>query len=262
MSNQAGERLRKLLSEGKSREAMKISHIYHTERRGSQDGHEWPMYFFLGGEYVWAAKLYKERIAGREKGYVFEIRALASIYTRYGDYDQALDVLDLGLKSLPDPPERTMAEASVHDAMGDTCAAKGEMEKAVEHYRQAMDLYGKARPRYGRHLLPRHIRKVQSKIDLIGIQALDITSIANGTYRGESLGYGKPLYATVVVRDGKITDITLKHSEKIEQGATKSVPKQIIERQSLQVDTVTGATITVQAIIEATYRALSTARKK
>jgi len=254
--------VRKLLGEGKGREAMKISHTYHAENRGSKDGHEWPMYFFLGGDYVWAAKVYKERIEGRTKGYVFEIRALASIYTRFGDYDQALDVLRLGLRTLPDPPERTMAEADIHDAMGDTTAAKGDSEKAVEHYNQAMALFGKARPRYGRHLLPRRIRKVQSKIDLIGKQSLDITRIANGVYRGESLGYGKPLRAFVTVKGGKVTDIRLQHEEKIEQGATKSVPKQIIERQSLDVDAVTGATITVQAIVEATYRALSGARRK
>jgi uncharacterized protein with FMN-binding domain len=220
------------------------------------------MYFFLGGEYVWAAKVYKQRLSQSEKGYVFEGRALASIYARFGDYDQALDILRRGLRRLPDPPEKTMAEANVHDSMGDVYAAKGNMEKAVEHYRQSIDLYGKARPRYGRHLLPRRVRKVQAKIDLLGRQALDITQIADGVYRGESLGYGKPLRAFVTMKGGRITNIRLQHEEKIEQGATKSVPAQIIERQSLNVDAITGATVTVQAIVEATYRALSSARKR
>jgi len=45
-------------------------------------------------------------------------------------------------------------------------------------------------------------------------------------------------------------------------GATTSVPKQIIERQSLTVDAVTGATVTVQAIVQAVYEALRKAETK
>jgi len=38
-----------------------------------------------------------------------------------------------------------------------------------------------------------------------------------------------------------------------------SIPEQVIEKQSLDVDTVTGATVTSQAVIGAVFRALSQA---
>ena len=254
--------VRKLLSEGKNREAVKISYVYHSEKRGSPDGHEYPMYLFLGGEHVWAARVYAERQRAHAKGYVYETSALASIHAKFGEHARAIELLESGFGRLPDPPERDMAMAGLHDALGDVHAAKGDNDKAVEHYGKAMEWYGKARPRYGHHLLPRRVAKVQAKLDLLGKESLDISSLRDGVYHGQSLGYGTPVHAAVTVKGGRITDIQLRHEEKIEQGATKSVPKQIIERQSLAVDAVTGATITVQAIVEATSRALSRAGAK
>jgi len=66
----------------------------------------------------------------------------------------------------------------------------------------------------------------------------------------------------VRLRGGRIVDIRLQRQEKIEQGATKIVPKQIIERESLAVDAITGATVTVQAIVEVVYRALENASQR
>ena len=66
----------------------------------------------------------------------------------------------------------------------------------------------------------------------------------------------------VRLRGGRIVDVRLQRQEKIEQGATKIVPKQIIERESLAVDAITGATVTVQAIVEVVYRALENASQR
>jgi uncharacterized protein with FMN-binding domain len=54
----------------------------------------------------------------------------------------------------------------------------------------------------------------------------------------------------------------LKHKEKIELNATKIIPRQIIARQSLKVDAVTGATVTSQAIVDGTFDALKKAGLK
>jgi len=66
----------------------------------------------------------------------------------------------------------------------------------------------------------------------------------------------------VRLQGGRIVDVRLQRQEKIEQGATKIVPKQIIERESLAVDAITGATVTVQAIVEVVYRALENASQR
>jgi len=255
--------IRKLLAEGKSREAVKLTYIYHVvQKNGSADGHEYPMYLYLGGEPAWATKVYQERLASKPKGQTFEYNALASLYVLYGEHDKAIATLQDALARLPDPPWAINAKAQAHDKLGDVYADRGDLEKAREHYAEAIRLFPTSNQPHGRHLLHRHAAKTQAKLDLLNRKALDISRVPDGTWRGSSLGYAKELNAAVTVKAGKITDIRLQHEEKIDQGACKSVPRQIIERQSLTVDAITGATVTVQAIVEAVYRALQQAGSK
>lgn len=255
--------IRKLLAEGKTREAIKLTYIYHiVQKNGSADGHEYPMYLYLGGEYAWAAKVYAERLAHKPKGAVFEYNALASIYARYGEYERAIQTLKDALDHLPDPPWRINGMAQLHDKLGDVYAAMGDTEKAREHYCEAIRLFPTSDQPYGRHLLQRHVDKVRGKLELLNRKSREATSLKDGVYRGTGLGYVKEVNATVTVKDGKIADIKLQHEEKIDMGATDAVPKQIIARQSLEVDAITGATVTVQAIVQAVYEALQKAGMK
>jgi len=258
----ARQHVRKLLAAYHNREAIKISVLYHQQGRGSKDGHEHPMYLFLGGEHAWAAEVYKERLAKRDKTYAWQCGTLASLYVKFGDHAQAIEVLEIGLQHLPQPPGRVFTQAGLHDKLGDVHADKDDTQQAAAHYRKAMELFRVAKPKYGRHLLPKRVSKVQAKLDLLGRKALDLAAVRDGVYRGQSLGYGTPLHATVRIQGGRIADVRLQHKEKIEQRATETVPKQIVERQSLDVDAVTAATVTVQAIVEATYRALKSAGAK
>ncbi|HUT35304.1 MAG TPA: FMN-binding protein [Planctomycetota bacterium] len=255
--------IRKLLAESKRREAIKLTYIYHVvQKNGSPDGHEYPMYLFLGGEYAWAAKVYAERLAPKPKGVTFEYNALASLYARFDEYSRAIQTLKDALDHLPDPPWQINAKATVNDKLGDVYAALGDAEKAREHYDEAIRLFPTSNQPYGRHLLHRHAAKTQAKLDLLNRKAMDLAKLKDGVYRGSGIGYVKEVNATVAVKGGKITDIQLQHEEKIDMGATTSVPRQIIERQSLEVDAVTGATVTAQAIVQAVYEALQRAATK
>jgi uncharacterized protein with FMN-binding domain len=51
----------------------------------------------------------------------------------------------------------------------------------------------------------------------------------------------------------------VKHEEKIDLNATQIVPQRMVEKQSVQVDGITGATITSQAIVEGAFQALKQA---
>lgn len=254
--------IRKLLAEAKYREAVKLTYTYHVvQKNGSGDGHEYPMYLFLGGEHAWAVKTYAERLAPKPKGATFEYNALASLYARFGEYERALQTLRDALEHLPDPPWQISGRATVEDKLGDVCAAMGDAEGARQHYNEAIRLFPTSNQPYGRHLLHRNAAKVQAKLDLLNRNALDISKLKDGVYRGSGVGYVKDVNATVTVKGGKIADIRLQHEEKIDLGATDTVPKQIIERQNLEVDSVTGATVTTQAIVQAVYEALQRAGK-
>ena len=74
--------------------------------------------------------------------------------------------------------------------------------------------------------------------------------------RPQSLGYAADLQVTLVVRDGRMADIQVKHEEKIDQGACTIIPQRIIEKQSLQVDGISSATVTTSAILDGTLQCL------
>lgn len=83
-----------------------------------------------------------------------------------------------------------------------------------------------------------------------------------GIYTGSAMGYGGMLNLQVEVSNNRITTITIGENREttgLAIPAFNRVPAQIIERQSLNVDTVTGVTITSIAIIEAVREALLSA---
>jgi len=251
--------IRQLLGDGKNREAIKLTYDYLVERKVQQDVHEYAMYLYLGGEYEWALKIYAERLKSLPKGVTNEYQSLASLYARFGEPDVAIKTLQDALQRLLDPPWAVSNEAGLHASLGDVFAQNGKTDKAIEHYETAMKLYPTSNQPYGRHLLHRNVAKVQAKVDLLRKKNLDISKLPDGTYQGKGLGYVEEVTATVRLQGGRITDIRLAHKEKIEMGVSRTVPQQIIRTQSLQVDAVTGATVTTQAIVEAVYRALQKA---
>lgn len=88
--------------------------------------------------------------------------------------------------------------------------------------------------------------------------------LKDGTYTGSAEGYSGTVTVQVTVKGGKIVDLkVLSHTETpgyYEKGA--SVIQRILAKGNLEVDTVSGATFTSRAIIEATANALAKAGGK
>lgn len=256
---QARLEVRRLLSLGQPqthREAIKLTWIY-LQKDDIGNGHEYPMYTFLGGEPVWSIHAHEEFLKKpQENTPIHSYVTLASLYTRYGEFERAKACLDNAMSGLPEPPWRIMRQADLLSAYGDLYAAWGRIDEAKKCYAEAADLYPKAKPPYGGHLLPRHAAKVQSKLDLLTVRSLATATLRDGQYRVKALGYAADIDVTVSIRDGRIADVRLKHEEKIDQNACVIVPQQIVGQQSLQVDAITGATVTTDAIIDGVYRAL------
>lgn len=83
---------------------------------------------------------------------------------------------------------------------------------------------------------------------------------ANGVYEGSANGMGGAVKVAVTVEDGKISGVeVLEHKETagISDPAIEQIPQAIIEAQSTDVEAVTGATVTSEAIKEAVAAALS-----
>jgi uncharacterized protein with FMN-binding domain len=254
--------IRRLLGLGKPeshREAIKLTWVYYQNKMMG-DGHEYPMYTFLGGEPLWSVRAHEWYLAQpHEHTPIHSYITLAKILASYGEFERAKSQLDIAAQNLPEPPWKTMREADIAAAYGDLYAAWNQPEEAKRHYAQAIRIYPTAKPPYGRHLLPRRAAAVQAKLDLLVFRSLQTANLKDGKYQDRALGYAGDIHVTVTVENGKIADIKLRHEEKIDQNACVVIPQRIIDGQSLQVDGISGATVTKDAIVGGVYRCLNKA---
>lgn len=99
---------------------------------------------------------------------------------------------------------------------------------------------------------------------LLTLAALVLTGCGSSTkvHTGTAEGYGGEIKAEVTVdKSNKITDIKIDASSETPALGGEAAPKvaqSIKDKQSLDVDTVSGATVTSKAVIEAVKNALKT----
>ncbi len=98
------------------------------------------------------------------------------------------------------------------------------------------------------------------------IAAIDFKNLNDGTYIGEYEGGIKKWRTNkvqVTVSSSKVTDIEiLEHKENQKPEFTGKLYDRVIEAQSLQVDTISGATLTSKAYLKSVEDALIKAQKK
>lgn len=86
----------------------------------------------------------------------------------------------------------------------------------------------------------------------------------DGSYEGVAVGYAGGLKVEVTVDGGKISEIEiLEHNETVgkHEDAAEQIPKAIIQAQSIEVDDVSGCTMTSRGIKKAVKAALKDAGK-
>lgn len=85
----------------------------------------------------------------------------------------------------------------------------------------------------------------------------------DGTYEGTAEGHNDPISVEVTIKDGEIDNIVITdhaETEGLSDPAFEEVPAEIMETNSTDVDTVSGATVTSKAIISAVENALEDAQ--
>lgn len=99
-------------------------------------------------------------------------------------------------------------------------------------------------------------------VGLPAAMAENAVSMTAGTYTGTGDGFGGKITVSVTVEEDRITDIdVVEHSETQGVGtiALEKIPQQIIDAQGLGIDTVTGCTISSDALLTAVKDALTQA---
>jgi uncharacterized protein with FMN-binding domain len=165
------------------------------------------------------------------------------LWAELGEHEQALQM------ALPHARQYPTA----YITCGDICRHAGRYDEALAHYQRVADLPDDekyARPIYN------------AKDRILGLQAeraFDLSLVRDGVYTAKSLGYAGFIEVAVTVKDRQITAVrVIRHKEKQYYSSLTDIPNQIIRKQSIQgIDATSGATITAEAIISASAKALA-----
>jgi uncharacterized protein with FMN-binding domain len=139
---------------------------------------------------------------------------------------------------------------------GDACRLAGRYEEAIRFYQRVLQA-DKARNEDYEKI---YMGRAQDSIEAIELfDKADVTQVADGSYEASSTGYNGPLKVKVEVAGGKIINLRVtEHQEKQFYAALTDTPTQILKKQSVQgIDATSRATITSQAIVNSTAKALA-----
>lgn len=233
------------------------------------------MYFNLLQDYEHAAWWYQQAKVPATDGNGIR---LAECYWRLGNRDMALDMLRgkalpisaiklLGAMGEIDGALQVAAAYanSTQDYQANLLAADalrqaGRTTDALTWYQKVLDSKNFRNADYEQRLKARATESIQA-INIAETARID--HVADGTYQADSIGYNGALRVEVRVADKKLQTVTVtSHREKQFYAALTDTPSQIVARQSVEnIDATTGATITSQAIVNATAKALASGSK-
>ncbi len=87
----------------------------------------------------------------------------------------------------------------------------------------------------------------------------DLADISDGRYRGTYDAGLVVVRLTVAVADGRMTGIELEHHENGKGAPAETIVEEVLQEQSLEVDCVSGATVSSKVILKSVERALAAA---
>lgn len=180
----------------------------------------------------------------------FGSSGIVKLWSDMGEVEEALSAAET-LAFLDDGPEDSWLVS------GDACRLNGDYARALQFYEKVL------RGTTPQKWVERTKQRARDNIAAVkAFNLLDLRRVPDGTYVGSSISYTGPLEVTVAVKQGRILTVRVtKHTDKQYYGALTETPRQIVERQSLQgIDAVTSATITCEAIVNATAKALAKAK--
>ncbi|MGZ0173541.1 MAG: FMN-binding protein [Planctomycetales bacterium] len=101
--------------------------------------------------------------------------------------------------------------------------------------------------------------RAEASIAAIRFYTLDPKNVRDGKYSASSIGYEAPVHVEVVVASGRIESVRIsRHREKQYYSSLTDTPEKILKRQGVAgIDATSSATITSEAIINATAKALA-----
>lgn len=176
--------------------------------------------------------------------------SIVKLWSDMGELDRALRIAEqVAQQGRP---------VAAYLAAADACRQAGKYQEALKYYEKAsMGDNNKVDAKM-------NIERAKAGVEAIKVfESLDLSRIADGQYKGSSYAFTGPLEVTVTVKSARIEDVQVsRHTEKQFYSSITDTTRQIIQKQSLKgVDATSGATVTSEAIIQATGKALASGMK-
>lgn len=180
--------------------------------------------------------------------------SMIKLWAELGELDRALKLAEANASG-------AYADVALLYA-GDACRTCGKYADALRYYQRALQVpfSGRGKGRYERNQ-----RRAAANAEAIKLyELLDVNKVPDGNYRASSIGYEAEVYVEVMVKDHRIVSVRVTdHREKQYYASMTEIPRRIVERQTVKgIDAVSGATLTSEAIVNATAKALAAAMKK
>ncbi len=93
-------------------------------------------------------------------------------------------------------------------------------------------------------------------LETLEIPDVDLSAVEDGAYGGSYSAFPVAVEVSVTVKDHVITDIQIIKHRNGQGAPAEVIPEKVIKAQSLQVDTVAGATYSSNVILSAIENAL------
>lgn len=163
-----------------------------------------------------------------------------------GETDRSIRLAEQMVQSMPDV-------GNVY--AGNVCRLAGDLARAVAYYEKALAV------KSGSRRLPQYQQRARDAIRAIELfDKLDMARVKDGTLPGSCAGYRGPVDVAVKVVAGRIVETRItrhKEDEYFFHLTVPELPDRIAKANTVKgVDTVTGATVTGEAILNAAAQAL------
>ncbi|MSU20220.1 MAG: FMN-binding protein [Pedosphaera sp.] len=183
------------------------------------------------------------------------VRLTPAVVKAWGDLkekEKALRLCDEGLRNgfLP---------SQTYLLAGDVCRTVRDFSQAAEFYRKVLEVSVEGTPARVEQIR-RDQDRSRATLEVIRLfDTLDVSRIADGPYAGKSLGYSGNVEVEAVVKAGRIESLNVAHhSDRQYYHAIEETTRRILARQTVSgVDAISGATITSEAVIRASAKALA-----
>jgi len=184
---------------------------------------------------------------------------IVKLWSEIGELGKALDVAQAMVRQ----GERgnSWLAADGHLAAADALRRHGRYQEALSHYAKVLAI-----PATGQRkgIIERAHKRARDSADAVKVyDALDLKRVPDGTYRATSTAYAGPIEVAVTIAAGRIDAVKVtRYEDKQYYASLTAVPAEIVEKQSVKgIDAVTCATITSEAIVNATAKALAGAMR-